>query len=327
MKNWCRSIVVLSLYLFTIPSFAENFIRKIHTVDLPFAPGAYNASLIAYEEGYLLAYRFDIYKAPVFYNLHAFFQYVRLVKLDKEFKPIGTGSLYVELGNRSYDPRLVQVGSSTYLTFTSPKPEDPNSNCSSRINLTKVHDHGTYFTFDHPVPLTVEFQYLWEKNWSPFNYQGTLCLSYSVNPHKVIVPYENGSCDLICETTQPIQWDFGIIRGGTPALLVDEEYLAFFHSSLWSPSANRFIYSMGAYTFSAHPPFPLKRISSRPFAHPDFYSTPMNDLTYAQVVFPAGIAVKDNTIFVSYGENDGAIKVMEIDRALLYQSLERISSE
>jgi hypothetical protein len=73
---------------------------------------------------------------------------------------------------------------------------------------------------------------------------------------------------------------------------------------------------MGAYTFEAQPPFRLTRISSELFSHEDFFSTPKNGVTTSNVVFPVGLAIKDGVILVSYGENDAAIKVMEIDYAI-----------
>lgn len=62
-----------------------------------------------------------------------------------------------------------------------------------------------------------------------------------------------------------IRWEFGAPRGGTPALLVNGEYLAFFHSKKrvfkHGTTSKIGTYFMGAYTFSSEPPFMLLRAS------------------------------------------------------------------
>jgi predicted GH43/DUF377 family glycosyl hydrolase len=326
MANALYWIFLCCISLASHPGFGADLIRNVKTIVLPFAPGAYNASIIAWEEGYLLAYRYDIYVTPVVNHQSQNFQYIGLVRLDKEFNPLDRGKICVELGNRSYDPRLVRVGDAIYLIYCSARPEDINSISSSQLCLTRVHSQGGYFTVDPPTVLSVAFQNHWEKNWVPFSYNDSLFLSYSIHPHRVILPKTSGACDFLFETEPSVIWDFGIIRGGTPAILVDGEYLAFFHSSVWNPAAGRYIYSMGAYTFSARPPFQLTRISSLPISHPDFYSTPTNELTNSHVIFPSGLIVNGSKIQVSYGENDGAIKVIEIEKNALFESLKLIKN-
>lgn len=50
---------------------------------------------------------------------------------------------------------------------------------------------------------------------------------------------------------------WGKLRGGTPAILVADEYLAFFHRSFIDQKTKLSWYVMDAYTFASSPPFPL----------------------------------------------------------------------
>ncbi len=64
--------------------------------------------------------------------------------------------------------------------------------------------------------------------------------------------------------------------------------------------------------------------STSPFVHPDFYSTPKNAKTQSEVIFPGGFVIKENKIFLCYGENDDAIKIMVLDKAALFSSMQNI---
>jgi hypothetical protein len=120
------------------------------------------------------------------------------------------------------------------------------------------------------------------------------------------------------------QWEYGPIRGGTQALLIrDEYYLTFFHSKkpiqidlgVKKPET----YFMGAYIFSAHPPFRVLRISRVPILLDEFYdgqwcqSPPIDYVVYPMSFYlstPAGAPIEggraDNSsvVVLSMGRND-----------------------
>lgn len=329
--GYTSRFIGLDNYLFVpteLSTTQDKFLKRIYTIDLPFTQRGfiYNGSMIQYKEGYLLAFRFDIYRQPDQKDLenqtHSYFQqYIALTELDKEFQFVDKKlTLCAELGNRVYDPRLIYVGDNLHLIFSSARPEDVDSLRSSWLCSSKVHLTESGFKCDPPLSLQIESHTRFEKNWVPFDYNHKLYLSYSINPHVILSPSPEGICSIHYKTSPQISTDFGIIRGGTPAVLVDGEYLAFFHSVLNG------VYSMAAYTFEASPPFHLTRISPHVFVHPDFYSSPKsNPISNNNVVFPAGIVVEDDRILVSYGENDVAIKVLEIDKKLLFESLQPVA--
>lgn len=318
-------IMLLSFFLCfqVFQGFASDFIRQISTINIPNAPLAYNASCIECDEGFLLVFRHDEYRAPL--SEDYFYQRIGLVKLDDKFTPTENPTICHELGNRAYDPRIVKIGDKIYLTYVSARPTDIDSFRSSQICLTEVDVSKKDYKLSQPLPLIPPSLQTWEKNWVPFDYQGSLMLGYNINPHVIFSPSLNtGVCSHLFTTAPSITWHQGIIRGGTPAILVDDEYLAIFHSSCHNHITGRRTYYMGAYTFQSQPPFCVTRTSTIPFSHVDFYSTPKCPLTPSDVIFPGSIVIKGNSIFVVYGENDCGIKVMELDKDLLYQSLKSV---
>lgn len=303
------------LLFFALPLAAQDaFIKNIFEVKVPNFKGAYNGSILEDGEGYLLAFRYDTYLNPIQQHKEDFKQHIGLVKLNNAFKPIGKAELC--LGDRAYDPRLFRLREDIYLIFASPHPEEKTSLESSHLNLALLNGASV----ERLVPLHIPFQNHWEKNWVLFDYNDNLHLEYTIDPQVVAsVDPETGLCAPLSELKQPIQWPYGIIRGGTPALEVDGEYLAFFHSSV--KKRRGYTYYIGAYTFSKEPPFQITRISPKPFQSSQFYSTPACPLSISRVLFPGGFVVRGDTIYLCYGENDAAIKVMAIDKKALLESL------
>ena len=110
-------------------------------------------------------------------------------------------------------------------------------------------------------------------------------------------------------------------------MLIDGEYLAFFHSSTYMStvhSKGRVIqhYFMGAYTFAAEPPFELTRISPEPIVGKDFYKgreyTTWKPL---RVVFPCGFVFNDRFIWIAYGRQDHEVWIAKLDKKKLFDSL------
>ena len=171
----------------------------------------------------------------------------------------------------------------------------------------------------------------WQKNWTPFEWEGALLLGYSLTPHEIL--YSNlisGECISFASTllsNHKHSWKWGELRGGTPASLVDGEYLAFFHSSIIGKSAvsnqtEMHHYFMGAYTFSGEPPFQIKKISPSPIIGPNFYT---KSQTEKKVIFPGGYVVRDKYFYLAYGKDDCEIWIATIDREKLKKHLLPVS--
>ena len=111
------------------------------------------------------------------------------------------------------------------------------------------------------------------------------------NSHKQVI-----EVDIISTAPRAeLNWTHGHPRGGTPAHLINkDEYLTIFHSSL-NFHFGRITFFMGALTFSSHPPFRLKRISTAPFIHDDFYEGAWFKRKYDYIIYPMGyIFLKGN---------------------------------
>jgi predicted GH43/DUF377 family glycosyl hydrolase len=301
----------------------DSFIKEVREIKIPNYEGAYNPSIIDLGERYLLVFRYDIYHAPVWRYPHRYLQFIGAVFLDHSFSVISEPKLIKELGNRVYDPRVIKKENDIFIIFASPKIKEGQLFLSSQLNLAQLKIQNDDVMVENKTALFVSWQKLWEKNWAPFFDRNRLLLSYSINPHLVVEPLEGGECEKVTQTKVIVDWPYGEIRGGTPGILDGDEYLGFFHSSA-TMEDQVYRYFIGAYRFDGEFPFKLKAISQKPFEYFDFYTTKKSPLTSADVVFPGGFIIKENKIFLIYGENDTSIKLITIDKNELMNQLKPI---
>ena len=307
-------------------------VKEVHIrgVDAP-----YNATLLTSPVGYDLFFRYD----TLSYNAkHApFLSHVGVVHLntkfeqeDQEFKQIDLGSVFPE------DPRAVAVEDQLYLVYNTLR-NDRSGRSMQVAQLDRDTFHINYTT-------TLELNLQWiEKNWSPFEYRrqgekASLFFEYQLVPHKVLQlpdPKVNVLQRVFSEASDAfiqIPWEvkWGRMRGGTPAQLIDNEFLAFFHSSFEDQSGILW-YVIGAYTFESQPPFKLTSISKHPILYRGIYTTPHSVTApiNKRVCFPCGFVVEkdqDETwLHVALGENDSGIKILTLNKQKLFKSLCRFS--
>lgn len=140
-----------------------------------------------------------------------------------------------------------------------------------------------------------------EKNWTWFFHDGNPHLIYYTIPHQVVMFSREFQLIKAYETTPQVHWEFGQPRGGTPPVLVGNEYWSFFHSSTtWKFPKRQ--YHMGAYAFEARPPFKITRMTLLPLlsgSRHDPYSE-----AKPLVVFPCGAVLENDKWFVTMGVND-----------------------
>lgn len=149
-----------------------------------------------------------------------------------------------------------------------------------------------------------------EKNWNWILHDGSPYLIYSTCPEHHIARFTQ-SFQLApgIEANQYSTpwpegiWEWGQARGGTPAVLVGNEYWSFFHSStVWRTTAPTRQYHMGAYAFEASPPFRITRITPEPLLS----GSPFDRWGEGKplVVFPNGSLLRNGTWTVTMGVND-----------------------
>ena len=133
-----------------------------------------------------------------------------------------------------------------------------------------------FYTVDPPnhVAFENEVNIRHQKNWIPFDFcphcsfqrgltavnsSATLLFIYSIRPHRIVQAFAtNVSGEMRAETVfltellPEFRWRWGEMRGGSPALLMGDSYLSFFHSSGHLNHKHIGTYVMGAYIFDRY---------------------------------------------------------------------------
>lgn len=299
----------------------SSIVKSFKRVYISEYPGSYNPSLMKLNEHYVLTFRYQPDRA-----YKPWISYIGIALLDASFNVIGkpellnTRAFDDNTPSQSEDARIFSFDGNLYIVFNDNMDfENPNYWERRDMYLAELNLEDGKFYLGPPLRLIHTEKYrntLWQKNWSPFEWEGNLLLSYSINPHEVIRPnLIKGSCKSTFTTEKPISWEFGTLRGSTPAQLIDGEYLAFFHSgttltSEFSDNLELWHYFMGAYTFSQNPPFELTSISASPINAEGFYTY---SHYHKRVVYPGGFVVDGSNIYLALGKDDAEIWIATLD--------------
>ena len=306
----------------------NDFVISTKQLILEEFPNAFNPSIVKIESGYLLTFRYCPNRKQ------DNFSYIGIVKLNKNFKPISSPQLLdarfnnTEIPSQCEDSRIFRLNNKLYIIFNdNPEVSLPTIKQRRDMFLSELQEKDGQFFLSPPLKLIHEHKYdevLWQKNWVPFEWNGNLLLSYSISPHDILIAnLETGICSPYYTSSMNFSWKFGILRGGTPALLVDGKYLAFFHSAMMAESPvskgkKMYHYYMGAYTFSAEPPFTILKMTPTPINGKKFYTKSKLE---KKIIFPCGFVVSDNIIYVVYGKDDREIWIATINKKLLRKSM------
>lgn len=309
----------------------KNLVKNVFRLNIPGFEGVYNPSIVKSDQShYIIAFRQDLPWIGDGYRKVK----LGLVETDLSFTPTKE-VVILETGNEhSPDPRLFFHNDQLFITYAHLTLWGPPYECCiglSTVNSSSLQTENNYDLLYKKGPR--------EKNWAPFSYtneQGNseLYFVYEFNPFTVLRVQEPITGDIeqniptdFSKKVRVEEWErkWGKIRGGTPALLVDGEYLTFFHSSF--KAQNLYWYVFGAMTFDNKPPFTLKRISEYPILFKDIYQAPLaprrNPLVRA--MFPSGFVQetlnKKEVFHVLCGENDSAMTVVTLDKKELLKTL------
>lgn len=306
----------------------DSFVLETKQIVIPDYPDAFNPSIIRWNGQLLLCFRYRDASGST--------DPMAFVWLDDDFNVVSKPHHLIRLfepyskPSRGQDPRLVILGDDLYIVYNNFVTIHGGEN--RRTIVAKIYNVASaFFSFEYEVLTKYpgEIDNKQEKNWTPFVYEDTLLLAYSLNPHLILLPSLDGSkkCEMLASTKRNIAWNWGVLRGGTNALNIGGKYLGFFHSvkteqTLQSAGASIPHYFMGAYLFDESPPFKVMEISSKPIIGPNFY----NGITHntwkpLRVVFPGGFVFDDKYIWVVYGRQDYESWVVKMDREGLLNSL------
>ncbi len=313
---------------------SQSFVLEVKQIEIPGYSGAFNPSIVRWKDSLLLCFRVRNLQNQ---STHE----IALVFLDDTFNPISKPHIIQmrlpprQLPTKDQDPRLMIVQDRLIIVYSNILDE-PNEKETRRVCISEVQWDGDYFFIDavewiEKYPGMTKLR--WEKNWVPFIYKEELHLAYSLIPHHIFKPvWGTQSCASVCSSISLIQWAWGVLRGGTQAFLVDGEYLSFFHSSINIASVQSLgkviqHYFMGAYTFSAEPPFAITRMSKEPIVGRKFYNGPAyKTWKPLRVVFPGGFIFDEKFVWVFYGRQDHELWVAKLDKKGLFDSLVPVTS-
>jgi predicted GH43/DUF377 family glycosyl hydrolase len=334
----CLGKTPIPLKLSGIP-LAEDakIVLEVKELNIRNVTAPYNPSLIESSSGYDLFFRYDVVNPKLEYaNFSSRIGVVplnhRFEQENQEFKRIDLQTDYAE------DPRVLMIGDQLYLFCNQLNENYPKCRCMCAVNI----DPKTY-AVNYSTTLDMNLHWV-EKNWSPFEYIGKnqephLFLEYRINPRKLLELPDPQINELKNITTSAeaaylsIPWPekWGEIRGGTPAKKIGDEYLGFFHS-YFTDERQLFWYVMGAYTFSATPPFNLTGMSKYPILFRGIYETPFTNTASVnkRVIFPCGFVLETQNdrelIHLACGENDSNIKIVTMDKEQLLKSILRFET-
>ena len=161
-----------------------------------------------------------------------------------------------------------------------------------------------------------------EKNWCPI--EDTNLFIYSSHKNHIVFDLSNKTKHI----SNGIMWEYGEIRGGTPAVKYKDDYIAFMHSSVelanFKKDINYFYplqYFLGVYKFSKNTPHKIINYSSKPILKGSF----AGNITVGSpaVIFPCGVIYDQlkEYFIITFGINDCAsgwvkIPAKDIDKYL-----------
>jgi predicted GH43/DUF377 family glycosyl hydrolase len=315
-----------------------GIVKSVKTLVIRNVNAPYNASLIDNGDGYLLYFRYDIFENDGKKSRFSpYCSHIGEIELDKNFNQTEKEFVTLKTGSKHCDdPRVIRMNDKLFVVYN----DFPNNKdvFSRTMRIAEVNREKACPEYVTELDLQISAV---EKNWTPFIYKNEgkeeLYFEYAHNPHKILrLPnpkineidqpiFKNKDC--LTKRVWPSEW--GEIRGGTPAQLVDGEYLAFFHSS-FKDKQNLIWYVMGAYTFESRPPFRITSISRQPILFDGIYTTAYQNTAPIEkrVIFPAGFVVEDKNgkeiIHLSCGENDSGIKIVTLNKDELFRNMRRI---
>jgi predicted GH43/DUF377 family glycosyl hydrolase len=270
---------------------------KTHRLNLP--DGSFNASILDVDDGFLLAYRPNEEK-------------ISLCFVDNDFRVDESSDFTLPL-NCIADPRLIKTPDGRVLLSYSQYKYGSNQEYIAANFVLDLNKKKSLFCSEtiRVSPFNLKPR---QKNWMPFVCDNKIYFISNVIPHEIYelnIQKRATSVKAYATLWNP-NWLFGKdIRGNTNAIrLSDDVFMATFHTS--TPLKSTLYYDNGCYTFEAKPPFRPIHCAKKTYMPAESATEPYFR-KHHQIVctFPCGMVKRGDKLFISYGDNDSCVKIME----------------
>lgn len=149
------------------------------------------------------------------------------------------------------------------------------------------------------------------KNYVGFEHGGRIHLIY--NDQNVLTMSNDDRNNVQwCNSHEPAEWTWGMIRGGTSPLPYKGNWLRFFHSRIWPSRDEPWRYHIGALLMEPEPPFNVIQVSSKPILSGDESGDPMIWHYKPNCCLPYGVIEDGDGWIVSLGINDAHCAVLRL---------------
>ena len=161
-----------------------------------------------------------------------------------------------------------------------------------------------------------------EKNWAFFEVDGKVYVVYSITPHKILSVDMSSHERVVCQSEVSVDWNarysehFGALRGGAQPVRVGDKFVNLVHSSFNMPEGREYVAAV--YEFSATFPFapvrelsvPLNLGTPKASENAPAAENKLNSTT-SHVVYPTGLVISGEKVFISAGVNDSDLALIE----------------
>lgn len=315
---------------------------SVKKIEIPKCKNAYNPSIIATNEGYILFFRYDEPKEHFFLEKRVGgCTYIGYCRLSKDLEVV-TNPKFLDLkSSYAEDPRVVALKGKIYVFYNDVDCKDSFKRRMKIAVLEEktLHVQGIYFLPGAKRKV--------EKNWTPlvvedgeiqrlgfiYSFDDLSLFTLDIQDQKVVVePYGNHGV----KENYPVSWlkKYGFLRGGAPVFFAEDRYWAFFHSYFKiktpvTPYKDRkdFFYVGGLVTFTANPDIHFDKISRYPLLYEGAFSTEKVRCFDKMVIYPSGCVYDsvNRQILVAVGENDSGIKLLKANLDQLKNSLVEVN--
>jgi predicted GH43/DUF377 family glycosyl hydrolase len=259
----------------------------------------YNPSLVSTGEGFLMAYRSE----PEDFTVSE----IVLAELDSEMKVLRNQRLKIPgapAGRSFEDPRLFWFGGELHIAFSEAQYGLEKGWKSVQVyGKLKKGKNWTLPKVWYPKYGANDWTSK-EKNWTFFEAEGALRCVYDMNAAGWVVLELEGD-EVVQEWRHPaIEWNWGRMSGGTPAVRWGDRMLTVFHSWEGHKSRGR-LYHMAFATFEAEAPHAPILMSARPIMSAQTrWGFPEGERWAPLCIFPGGLEIEGRDAIVAYGRND-----------------------